>query len=151
MALAVGDQAPDFTLPSTSGSNFTLSKDMAGKPCIIYFYPKDFTPTCTKEACNFRDNIDVFKGLNIDVLGISRDSVGVHHKFRKEYTLDFNLLADEDGAVCGLYKAVIPVVRMPKRITYLLDKDHKIAAVVNNMFSATAHIQELVDHLHAAG
>ena len=124
-----------------------MSKSMEGKPCILYFYPKDFSPTCTQEACKFRDNIEAFRELEIDVFGISRDSVEIHQKFQAENKLPFELLADQDGEVCQLYDAMIPVVRMPKRVTYLLDKDHKIVEVVSNMFSASAHIKDLITHL----
>ena len=147
MALRIGQQAPDFTLPSTNGELFTLSKDMQGKPCILYFYPKDFTPVCTAEACSFRDNMEELKGLSIDVLGISRDSVEIHRKFQNEYELPFDLLADQKGEVCNLYDALVPIVKVPKRITYLLDKDHKIVQVVSNMFRADVHTKGMIESL----
>lgn len=144
MALKVGTQAPDFTLPSTSGADLSLSKDMAGKPCIVYFYPKDFTPGCTKEACSFRDAFSEFKGLDIDVFGISRDDIPSHQKFKAEYDLPFDLLSDKSGEVCKSYKSLIPFVGVPKRITYLLDKEHKIAAVYDSMFDANGHIEQMI-------
>ncbi len=147
MALSVGQQAPDFILPSTSGRKFTLSKDMEGKPCILYFYPKDFSPVCTAEACGFRDVFEEFKKLSIDVIGISRDSVAVHQRFIKEHKLPFELLADEKGEVCALYDAMVPIVKVPKRITYLLDEDHKIVKVVNSMFRADIHAKGMVEQL----
>lgn len=147
MALKVGERAPNFTLPSTSGKDFTLDVDLKNKPCILYFYPKDFTAVCTKEACSFQENMEVFQEMDIDVIGISKDSIETHHKFIKENQLTFELLADEKGEVCKLYDALIPLVRMPKRITYLVDSNHEIVEVVDNMFSATAHIQELIEHL----
>lgn len=147
MALNIGDKAPDFTLPSTTGKDFTLSINLKDKPCILYFYPKDFSPVCTKEACSFQDNISVFNDMKIDVVGISKDSVEIHRKFQKEHSLTFELLADENGKVCAAYDALIPLVRMPKRITYLLNSKHEVVEVVNNMFSPSAHIQELIAHL----
>ncbi len=144
MALSVQTKAPDFTLPSTSGQDFTLSKDKAGKPCIIYFYPKDFTPGCTAEACDFRDNIAYFKDLDIDVIGISRDSVATHLRFQKTYELPFQLLADTKGEVARQYKALIPLLGVTKRITYLLDKNHTIVAVYENLFGAKNHIKEMI-------
>lgn len=147
MALSIGTQAPDFTLPSSGDRDFSLSRDMAGKPCVIFFYPKDFTPTCTKEACSFRDTFAEFKGLSVDVVGISRDSVALHKKFIAEYNLPFELLADEDGEVCKLYDALVPIIKIPKRITYLLDSTHKIVAVVDNMFSADEHIEDIIKEL----
>ena len=147
MALKVGERAPNFTLPSTSGKDFTLDVDLKDKPCILYFYPKDFTAVCTKEACSFQENMEVLQEMDIDVIGISKDSIETHHKFIEENQLTFELLADEKGEVCKLYDALIPLVRMPKRITYLVDSNHEIVEVVDNMFSATAHIQELIEHL----
>lgn len=144
MALKINTQAPDFTLPSTSGSDFTLSENMKGKPGIIYFYPKDFTPGCTQEACDFRDNIAYFKQFDIDVVGISRDTIETHQRFKKEHDLPFELLADKTGDVCKKYEALLPIVRVPKRVTYLLDKDHKIVATFDNLFGAKKHIQEMI-------
>ncbi|MFT6960752.1 MAG: peroxiredoxin Q/BCP [Flammeovirgaceae bacterium] len=144
MPLKVDSQAPDFTLPSTSGSDITLSKDLAGKPCIVYFYPKDFTPGCTKEACEFRDAFEEFRGLEIDIFGISRDSIESHDKFRAEHQLPFHLLSDKSGDVCKAYQSLIPFIGVPKRITYLLDKDHKIAAVNDSMFDAVGHIKNMI-------
>ncbi|HAS44641.1 MAG TPA: peroxiredoxin [Microscillaceae bacterium] len=145
MALKVGDKAPDFTLASTAGSDFNLYNDRAGKPCIIYFYPKDFTPGCTAEACDFRDNIEFFKQFDIDVLGVSRDDVATHNKFKAKHNLPFELLADVDGGVTKAYKATLPLVGMSKRITYLLDKDQKVAAVFEKLFGAKAHIQTMIE------
>ncbi|MGB0525702.1 MAG: peroxiredoxin [Flammeovirgaceae bacterium] len=144
MALKLNSQAPDFTLASTGGGEITLSSDLAGKPCIIYFYPKDFTPGCTKEACSFRDHFEEFRGLDIDIFGISRDSIESHHDFKKKHNLPFELLSDPSGAVCKKYKALIPVVGVPKRITYLLDASHKIIAVNESMFDALGHIQAMI-------
>ncbi len=147
MALQIGTQAPDFTLASTSGENFTLSKDMANKPCILYFYPKDFTPGCTAEACDFRDNIAQFKDLSIDVLGVSRDAVSTHLRFKKAYKLPFELLADTDGSVARAYSALIPLLGVTKRITYLLDKNHKIVTAYESLFGAKQHIKEMIAKL----
>lgn len=144
MALKVGDKAPDFTLPSTTGKDFTLYNDRKDKPCIIYFYPKDFTPGCTAEACDFRDNIEFFKQFDIDVVGISRDDVETHLKFKAKHNLPFELLADTKGQVTKAFKATMPLVGVSKRITYLLDKDQNVVAVFDKLFGAKAHIQEMI-------
>ena len=86
MALQIGDPAPDFTLPDQDGQPVAL-KDLRGQRVVIYFYPKDDTPGCTKEACNFRDQWDSFKGHGIKVLGISKDNAKSHAKFIDKYTL----------------------------------------------------------------
>jgi peroxiredoxin Q/BCP len=147
MSLPEKSMAPDFTLASTSGDPFTLSKTAASKPLILYFYPKDFTAVCTKEACEFRDSFGFFRDLNVDVYGISRDNIPTHHEFKKAHNLPFDLLADEDGQVADLYKATIPIIRFTKRITYLLDAQHHIAAVYTNLFGAKKHISEMIKQI----
>jgi peroxiredoxin Q/BCP len=111
----------------------------------LYFYPKDFTPGCTREACEFRDQFAEFRGLDIDVVGISRDSVTTHLKFRDTYKLPFELLADEQGEVATLYKAALPLLPLTRRITYLLDSNHRIAAVYGGMFGAEKHIAAMAE------
>ena len=144
MALKVGDQAPDFTLPSTSGSPFTLSKNFAGKPLILYFYPKDFTTVCTEEACQFRDAFEEFRDLDFDIIGISKDTVETHLKFKEKHDLPFELLADVQGQVAKQYKAVVPVVGMLRRVTYLLDSNHRVRGVYENMFNARKHLEAMI-------
>jgi peroxiredoxin Q/BCP len=145
MPLSLQQQAPDFALPSTGGSLFRLSETMKNKPCILYFYPKDFTPGCTKEACEFRDQFAQFRGVNIDVIGISRDSVETHLRFKETYKLPFELLADEKGEVAALYKANILFLPLTRRITYMLDRNHRIAAVHEDMFAAQKHIEAMAE------
>ena len=148
MALKEGTKAPDFELPSTSGKLFKLSQTMRGKPCIIYFYPKDFTPGCTAEACEFRNTYDLLAGLGVTVFGISRDSIETHLRFKQAHKLPFELLADEDGSVAAKYKAAMPIIKITKRITYLLDAEHNIAAVYENLFGAKKHIDMMVKKLN---
>jgi thioredoxin-dependent peroxiredoxin len=147
MALSLGTKAPDFTLLSTSGKKFSLSEDMSGKALIIYFYPKDFTPGCTAEACEFRDQFEEFLELDIPVLGISRDDIATHERFKRQYKLPFDLLSDLNGEVCKAYDALIPLIKMPKRITYLLDEDHKIAGVFSDMFESKGHVETMLKRL----
>lgn len=146
MPLSLGEKAPNFTLPSTTGRNFSLYIDMLAKPCILYFYPKDFSVGCTNEACSFRDTFEVFNELNIKIIGISRDSLESHQKFKKTLNLPFDLLADEGGKVCSLYKTQLPFVPLfTKRTTYLLDKNQIILAVYENIFSSKRHIKTMVE------
>lgn len=146
MPLAVSDPAPNFTLPSTSGTDFTL-EDHQGKALVLYFYPKDFTGVCTKEACSFRDQFSAFRDLDVEVLGISRDDLETHHRFKEKYELPFELLADTSGKVTKQYKVAIPIIGMPRRITYVLDKEHKITAVIEDMFNAETHIEQALEKL----
>lgn len=148
MALKKGQKAPDFTLPSTSGENFTLYKNAVGKACVIYFYPKDFTKVCTAEACDFRDQFEAFRELDVPVIGISRDTIATHIKFKKEYNLPFELLSDGSGKVCKSYDALIPIVNMPKRITYFLDSNHVIQGVYSDMFESKKHVEEMIKQLN---
>jgi thioredoxin-dependent peroxiredoxin len=150
MALAVGTKAPDFTLPGTSGITLSLSKDMKGKALILFFYPKDFTRGCTAEACEFRDQFGEFRNLDIPVFGVSRDDIPTHERFKKEYKFPFELLSDESGKVCKQYDALIPLIKMPKRVTYLLDAEHRIAAVFSDMFEFKGHIQSMLRNLKKA-
>lgn len=147
MAIRTGQKAPNIILPSTSGKIFDLYKDLDNQACIIYFYPKDFTRLCTAEACEFRDAFPTFRKLSIPVLGISRDDLATHLQFKEKHDLPFELLSDIDGKVFKKYKALIPFIGIRKRITYLIDKDHHIRAVYENMFSAEKHIKSMTGKL----
>lgn len=147
MALTIGTLAPDFTLQSTSDNNLTLSKDLAGSACILYFYPKDFTPGCNAEACEFRDHFEEFKNLDIPVFGISKDSLKTHLKFQKKYQLPFELLSDRNGEVTKLYDALMPILNLPSRVTYLLDDKHIIRAVNKERFGARNHIKAMLKEI----
>ena len=102
MSAEEGKRAPDFTLPTDGGSQITLSK-LRGKPVIIYFYPKDDTTGCTAEACGFRDALPDFSKAKAVIIGISKDSVARHDKFKAKYELPFTLASDEGGKVCEAY------------------------------------------------
>lgn len=143
MALKPGQGAPNFTLPSTSGSDFTLNEDFKGKACIIYFYPWDFTKGCTAEACGFRDSFQEFTKVDISIVGISRDNLSTHKQFIKEHALPFELLSDEEGKVCKAYDALIPFLKIPKRVTYLLDRNHRVWKACQDMFDAKKHIENM--------
>lgn len=103
MALTIGEKAPDFSLPATNGENVKLS-DFRGKNVVLYFYPKDMTPGCTTEACDFRDQHEHFSNLNTVILGVSPDPVERHHKFIDKHGLPFMLLTDEQHEVAKQYE-----------------------------------------------
>jgi thioredoxin-dependent peroxiredoxin len=147
MPLALNRPSPDFTLPASTGRDFTLSTDLANRPAILYFYPKDFTSGCTAEACSFRDHFAEFRELDVDVVGISRDSVATHQRFIKAHNLPFTLLADEAGKVARLYDALVPFVGITKRITYLLDARHRVVAAHQAMFESAGHIKAMLASL----
>ena len=134
MALEIGDSAPDFTLPTDGGGSITLS-ELKGKPVIVYFYPKDDTPGCTKEACGFRDAMPDFSGIGATVIGISKDTAAKHDKFKTKYDLNFPLAADVDGTVCEAFGTWIEKSMYGRkymgidRATFLIDADGKVAQV----------------------
>ncbi len=134
MSLDVGAPAPDFTLPTDGNGSITLSA-LTGKPVVLYFYPKDDTSGCTAEACQFRDMQPDFSGVDAVVIGLSKDSVASHDKFKKKYELPFTLASDTDGAVCEAYGVWVEKSMYGKkymgieRATYLIDRDGKIAKV----------------------
>ena len=102
MSVAAGDKAPSFSMP-TDGGGRVASKDLKGKPVVLYFYPKDDTSGCTAQACAFRDALPDFSKVNASVIGVSRDSAASHDKFKKKFGLTFPLASDEDGTVSEAY------------------------------------------------
>ncbi len=102
MSLSEGDKAPDFDVPADGESRASL-KAQAGKILVLYFYPKDDTPGCTKEACGFRSLIDDFEAAGAVIIGVSKDSVKKHDKFKAKYELPFTLASDENGEICEAY------------------------------------------------
>ena len=125
--LQAGQPAPDVTGENQDGSQVRLSA-VRGKPAVVYFYPKDGTPGCTKEACAFRDSFKQYVDAGITIFGVSGDDQASHRKFRAEHTLPFPLVADEDGAVQKAY-GVPSTFGAPARITFLVDPKGHIAKV----------------------
>ncbi len=148
MALSIGKSAPKFKLASTDGTTLSSEQDLKGKSYILFFYPKDFTPTCTAEACEFRDQFEAFRELDIPVFGISKDTIETHLKFKKVHQLPFELLSDPDGKMCKAYDALIPLIKMPKRVTYLVNDTGKIAGVFSGMFESKEHIDAMIASLN---
>ena len=128
MSLNIGDKAPDFTLP-TDGNGTVSLQSLKGKKVILYFYPKDDTPGCTKEACGFRDALPDFGRADAVVIGVSKDTVAKHDKFKAKYELPFTLGADVDGSVTEAYECWVEKSLYGKkymgidRATFLIDGD----------------------------
>jgi len=128
MTTEVGQPAPKFTMPTDGGGSISLD-ELKGKAVILYFYPKDDTPGCTKEACGFRDMLPDFTGADAVVIGVSRDSVAKHDKFKAKYDLPFTLASDEDGKTCEAYGTWVEKSMYGKkymgieRATFLIDKE----------------------------
>jgi peroxiredoxin Q/BCP len=129
--LAVGSPAPDVVGTDAKGATFKLSAETkkAGKFAIVYFYPKDDTPGCTKEACAFRDAFDKFVAAGVTIFGVSRDAEPSHKAFQQKYTLPFPLVADTSGAVQKAYHVPNSVWGTTKRVSFLIGPDGKIARV----------------------
>jgi peroxiredoxin Q/BCP len=140
--LQLGDQAPDFSLPTGSGATFHLA-DQRGKAVVLYFYPKDDTPGCTTEACAFRDQYEDFLDLGAVVVGVSSDDEASHQKFAQKHRLPFPLLADTSGKLRKQYEVPRAFLGLlPGRVTFVIDKDGKIAYIFNSMSGATDHVSK---------
>ncbi|AZB72689.1 peroxiredoxin [Synechococcus elongatus] len=149
MAIAVGDVAPDFSLPAQDGSTVSLSDFRGQKPVVLYFYPKDDTPGCTIEACSFRDSYTAFQEAGAVVLGVSSDSVESHQRFAKKYNLPFQLLSDEGDRLRQSYGVPKTLFVIPGRVTYVIDKEGKVRHIFDSLLNAQAHIQESLNILRS--
>jgi len=144
--LKVGDKAPDFTLMDERGFPVSL-KDFLGKnPVVLYFYPKDFTPGCTAEACSFRDDYKVYEEKGAVVVGVSLDSVESHEKFSKHYNLPFTLLSDNRKEVARAYGVLGTGGFLAKRVTFIIDKNGNIAGIFSKI-DVKRHSQEVLEAL----
>jgi peroxiredoxin Q/BCP len=121
VTVAVGDRAPDFTLPGTGGREYSLS-EFAGRPVVLVFYPGDDTPVCTKQLNSYNDDLDQFNELDAQVIGISAQDVESHDSFADKHGFEFPLLADTDKRVAGLYGTLGPI-GFPRRSVFILDGD----------------------------
>ncbi|WP_430909630.1 peroxiredoxin [Maribacter sp. 2-571] len=146
MGLKVGSKIPEFSLKDQHGDIFN-SKDWIGKqPLVIYFYPKDNTPACTKEACEFRDRYEDFTDLGAAVIGISSDSEKTHQKFASRHDLPFLLLSDPDKKVRRLFRVENSLLFVPGRETYVIDTNGEVLMVFNNI-GANGHIRNALKTL----
>jgi peroxiredoxin Q/BCP len=129
-SLKVGDEAPDFTLPDTEGRPVTLSRLLEQGPVILAFYPKAFTPGCTKQNQNFRDHAAEVQKKGAQIVGISTDSVETQKKFKAEYKLPYELLSDEGGKVAAAYSGKVPLLGLANRANFVIGQDGKITGIV---------------------
>jgi thioredoxin-dependent peroxiredoxin len=140
MSLSAGTVAPDFTVKDTNGNTVTLS-EFKGKTVVLYFYPKDDTPGCTKEAQGFRDAYPEYEGKDMVVLGVSMDDEASHKAFTEKYGLPFQLLADTDGAITKAYD--VEGSGYSKRVTFIIDGEGTISKVFDSVNTAT-HAQDIL-------
>lgn len=149
--LTIGDKAPDFSLETDEGKKVTLST-LRGTKFVLYFYPKDSTPGCTKEACDFRDHFATFKKHGVEVFGVSKDSAKSHTKFKEKYSLPFTLLVDDNADVCEAYGVINKKSMFGKtflgiqRSTFLIDEKGIIRAIWRKV-KVPGHVEEILNEL----
>jgi peroxiredoxin Q/BCP len=148
----IGKTAPDFSLPSTTGENISLKQFKGKKTVVLYFYPKDETPGCTREACDFRDHYEEFTKGNVVILGISTDNLESHQHFKEKQKLPFPLLVDEDAAVSKMYGVYKTKNLYGKkylgieRTTFIIDRTGRIAQIYPKV-KVEGHIHDLIEFL----
>jgi thioredoxin-dependent peroxiredoxin len=142
MSIKIGDKAPDFTLPKQDGSLVHLKELLQKSAVVLYFYPKDDTPGCTKEACSFRDSYESFKEAGAEVVGISSQSAASHEAFATKYRLPFTLVSDDGGKVRKQYGVPSTLGLLPGRVTYVIDQGGTVQHVFNSQLNATRHVTE---------
>jgi peroxiredoxin Q/BCP len=140
--IKVGDKVPIFKLIDQNGTTFDIKNFVGKQPMVIYFYPKDNTSGCTKEACKFRDEFEDFTDIDALVIGISSDSVESHKQFEKEYNLPFILLSDKNKQVRKLFGVPNSMGFIPGRVTYIINKLGEIIYIFNSMTNAEKHVAE---------
>ena len=146
--IEVGSHIPQFKLPDQNGNIFDIHKVLGKKNLVIYFYPKDGSPGCTKEACSFRDNIDYFRKSDATVIGISGDDVKSHQKFGKNNHLNFTLLSDQGNKVRKLFGVPASMMgAIPGRVTYVVNRKGIVIHIYNSLTKPENHIQEALSAL----
>jgi peroxiredoxin Q/BCP len=146
-AVRIGEPAPEFELPSSTGQTVRLS-DFRGKAeVVLFFYPKDHSPACTMEACSFRDSHEAFRQAGAEVIGISADSADSHRRFAERFRLPFRLLADTDGIVRARYGVPRTLGLFPGRVTYLIDRDGIVRHIFSSQLRPLRHVAEALEVL----
>ena len=146
--IKIGDKIPYFTLPDQTEEMFDIGSILGKKNLVIYFYPKDETSGCTKEACSFRDQYEDFKDYGAEVIGISSDSVNSHKKFAQKNNLNFILLSDRGGVVRKLFGVPTNFLGLVQgKVTYVIDKNGKVVHIFNSQLQAAKHIRESLQAL----
>jgi thioredoxin-dependent peroxiredoxin len=145
--LKPGDLAPDFELFDQNLNKFKLSELVDKKPVVIFFYPKDETRTCTKEACCFRDKYNEFLKHDVEVIGISCDSVESHQQFSDKYKLPYKILSDWNGAVKTAYGVSKVLGIIPGRETFVVNKAGVITKIYRDLFSSEDHVEQALEAL----
>ncbi|TSE03127.1 MULTISPECIES: peroxiredoxin [Aquimarina] len=144
MGLKVGDKVPEFSAVRDNGEDFQSSDIIGKEAVVIYFYPKNFTPGCTKEACDFRDSYADFKSLGAEVIGVSSDGIKSHTRFKKKYNLPYTFLSDSKGKLKRLFGVKSELLGLlPGRETYVIDKEGIVQLKFNSM-NASKHLGKAI-------
>jgi peroxiredoxin Q/BCP len=147
--LQVGDRAPDFSATTQDGSTIRLSDFAGERGLVLFFYPKDGTPVCTKEACSFRDSYEQFVEAGAEVVGVSSDSAQSHQAFAKQHRLSFPLISDSDGALRKAFGVPTTLGLFPGRVTYVIDKEGFVRLIFSAQFASDEHVQQALKALGA--
>jgi len=137
-----GDRAPDFTLPDQNGTPVSLSKVLETSAVVLFFYPKDDTPTCTREACAFRDAFEDFATAGATVIGISSDPAATHRRFAEKYGLPFTLVSDTTGSVRAAYRVPKTLLVLPGRTTFVIGRDGLVQLAFTHARNGERHVHE---------
>ncbi len=147
--VAIGDPAPDFTLPDHSGMPVRLRDLLDQGVVVLYFYPRDDTPGCRAEACAFRDSYEVFREAGAEVVGVSADPAAAHARFAARHRLPFILLSDVDGEVRKCYGVPATFGLLPGRVTYVIDRHGIVRHLFSSQLAATRHVREALQTVRA--
>jgi len=146
MTIEVGDVVPDFELSDEDGNPRRLTTELANGPIVLFFYPKALTGGCTKESCHFRDLAAEFAAVGARRVGISRDPVARQHEFSEQHGFDYPLLSDADGTVARMM-GVARRAGPPKRVTFVIDRDRRVIAVVKSELRMSVHADRALEAL----
>jgi len=155
MTLKIGDIAPEFTLPTEVEQQKLTLSHLRGKKVVLYFYPKDQTPGCTKEACDFRDRFAEFKTQGVEILGVSKDNANNHHRFKSKYALPFTLLVDSDANVCEAYGVINKKSLFSKtflgiqRSTFLINEQGIVTGIWRKV-RVPGHVEQLLHEIQSS-
>lgn len=147
MALQTHTTAPTFSLPDQDGNLRSLDELLENGPLVLFFYPKDHSPGCTKEVCSFRDHYQELRDDGVSVAGVSRDDAKDHRSFRQKHDLPYPLLTDRDGSVHRAYDVAGILGLLSRRVTYLVGTDHKIWMAHEDNFRMQSHVRSVLKHL----
>lgn len=140
--IRVGEKAPEFSATTQDGSAIQLTDYLGQKALVLFFYPKDNSPICTKEACSFRDSYEKFVEAGAEVIGVSSDSAESHKAFAKQHQLSFPLISDHDGSLRKLFGVSSTLGLLPGRSTYVVDKEGIVRLIFSAQFASDRHVQQ---------